>query len=143
MVLVKVHYPYRMLISSEYLMKPYLGLCFGVFDGKALVAVLLISTAAARHLSTWLCLNLYLPWERLILQAVRICLRVAGVEHSGQNRSSFSHCCRFLGEGRTSYVALSRKLIFLASIPHRSFLLIFLCLSLSAPHFIHCPCLAW
>lgn len=47
--------------------------------GVELVDVLLSSIAAARHFSTWLCLHVYLPWERLTLQMVRMCLRVAGM----------------------------------------------------------------
>ena len=50
------------------------------------------------------------------LQQVRMCLRVARVEHSGKDGFWCSQCCRFLGEGRTSLVALSRNLILLASI---------------------------
>ena len=110
-----------------------------VLNGKALVAVIFVSIVAARHLSTWLCLYIYLPWERLILQPVRMCLRVAGVEHSGQDGSSFSHCCRFLGEGRTCCSKQETNLACFNS--HRFFQQIFLFSVLS--HFIHCPCLSW
>ena len=51
--------------------------------GKAFMVVLLLSRVAARHLSTWLCLQVYRPWERLTLHPTRMFLSVACVEHRG------------------------------------------------------------
>ena len=53
-----------------------------VLDCEALAAFLFVSIVAARHSSTWLCLRIP-ACLRLILQPVR--MRVAGVEHSGQD----------------------------------------------------------
>lgn len=58
------------------------------------------------------------------LQPVKMCPSLAGAEHKGCEGASY--WLRFLGEERTSYVALNRKLIQLASIFHRSFQMIFL-----------------
>ena len=68
--------PHRQMLSSE------LRLMFLM----ALVPDFFVSIVAAKHLSTWLCLHLFLPWERLILQPVRLCLCVTG-SLSGKNRS--------------------------------------------------------
>ena len=70
--------------------------------GRALMVVLLLSRIAAKPLSTWLCLQVYRPWERPTLHPTRMCLSVAGVEHRGHDGSSPSHWWRFLGVGRTS-----------------------------------------
>lgn len=58
------------------------------------------------------------------LQPVKMCPSLAGAEHKGYEGASY--WLRFLAKERTSYVALNRKLIQLASIFHRSFQMIFL-----------------
>ncbi len=71
--------------------------------GKELVVFLLLSRAAARLLSTWLCLQVYRPCMRLVLQPVKICLRVAGVGQRALIGSSPYHWWRFFGgDGSTS-----------------------------------------
>lgn len=55
-------------------------------------------------------------------QPVRMCLSLAGAEQKGYEEASY--WLRFLGEERTSYVALNRKLIQLAS-SFRSFQMTF------------------
>lgn len=109
--------------------------------GLALVVTLLHSSSAAKHLSTWLCRQVYLPCIRLVLQLTKMCLRDAGTAHRGQAGSSPSQRFRFVGEGRTSYVALMMKLNLFDSMLHSSLHVIFL---LSTPsHLIQQPCLAW
>ena len=95
--------------------KGVFGTALSVLDGKALLAVPFVSIVAARHLSTWLCLHIYRPFARLTLQHVRMCLRVARVEHSERDGSSFSHCWRFWNE-RWKLLPVSIS---------------------------HCPCFAW
>ncbi len=80
------------------------------FRGIALVVTLLLSSSAAKHFSTWLWRQVYLPCVRLVLQPTRMCLRVAGALHWRQTGSSPYQRCRLVGEGRTSYVARMMKL---------------------------------
>lgn len=70
-------------------------------DGMALVVTLLCSITAARHFSTWLCHQVYLPWLRQILESTRMCFRVVRAAHRSHAGSSPSQRCRFAGEGRT------------------------------------------
>lgn len=73
--------------------------------GWALLDTLIHSSFSARNLKTWLCLHMYLPWVRLVLQPTRICISYAGTVHRGQAGSFPSHCCRYVEDGSTSYVA--------------------------------------
>ncbi len=78
--------------------------------GMALTVTLLLSSVTARHFSTWLWRQVYLPYVRLVLQPARMCFRVPGARHWRQAGSSPNQRCRLVGEGRTSYVALMVKL---------------------------------
>ena len=88
--------------------------------GKELMVFLLFSSTAAKLLRTWLCLQVYRPCVRLVLQPVRMCLRVPGVGQRAQVGSSPYHWWRFFGDGSRSLVALMMKLMLLASISQRS-----------------------
>lgn len=78
--------------------------------GMASEVTLLCSSAAAKHFSTWLWRQVYLPLVRLVLLTTWMCLRVAGASHWTQAGSSPNHRCRFVGDGGTSQVALMMKL---------------------------------
>ena len=105
-----------------------------------MMETLLHSSLSARHLRTWLCLHVYLPCVRLVLQPTMMCLSVAGVVHRGHAGSFPNHNCRFTGDGRASYVARTMKLSLLDSMAQRSLHLSFF---FSTPsQFIQRPCLA-
>ncbi len=62
----------------------------------ALTVTLLLSSVAARHFSTWLWRQVYLPCIRLVLQPTRMCFRVAGARHWRQAGSSPNQRCRLV-----------------------------------------------
>lgn len=108
--------------------------------GRALMETLLHSSLSARHLRTWLCLHVYLPLVRLVLQPTMMCFSIAGVAHWGHAGSFPNHSCRFTGDGSTQYVARTLKLNLLESMPqsslHESFFFS------TSSHVIQRPCLA-
>lgn len=55
-------------------------------------------------------LVVYQLWTTLVLYSTKTFLSVAGTEHSGQAGSSPNPLFRFIGEGRTLYVALMMKI---------------------------------
>lgn len=56
--------------------------------------VLLLSRVAARHLETWLCLQVCRPLERLTLHLMRMSLSIACEELRGHDGSSPNIACR-------------------------------------------------
>ena len=103
------------------------------------VSPLAVFMIAASSWRTLLCLYVYRPCERAILQERNTCSVVCLPWHSGQVGSSFfPHRTRFAFEGRRSYTDLMRKLIRCGAMCQISFHVRDFCRALS--QLVHCPC---
>lgn len=106
--------------------------------GKCLMRCLLGTLQGLRVNCCQACEHL-LPGVRLFLHLTKVCFSVAGDGYRGYVGSLQYHWLRFLGKGRTSYVALIMKLSLKASMSHSSFQQIFI---FTIPSdLIHCLCL--
>ena len=91
-------------------------ICFNLFPGWWLLALIALVTSFAITLSAWSWRQRYRPSPKAFGQLLRVCCKDPSLAHSWQlGVSLFPHMCRFVGIDNTSYTDVMRNRISLKS----------------------------